>query len=902
MSNKKYLDNTGLNTVWNLIKTNFFDKNIGLDHPLYFRYRDNKNTDWLFKYNGIEIIYGGNTGNQNQEELYNIYISLQFEINENNYNVIDLSSGVYYATTSNTATKVSNELTLKQGDSVIYYNGQLKETIDVTPLKEITYSELKTLKDNNELIPGQQYRINDFVTTTNGDGGTNSAGNKFDIIVEAKSSNELSENAKACKTKFTNLYSVFNNYTLSNINTITAQYYVNNTVGPTNWAGVELNKIPSGIFNLSGLGFVPSTNTDIRTIKLAASGSYDLNLPAGKYWVLINYTSGNQKLNTVGAELVAQGSDTVISSDYHIGYTGNQYSNRLYCLEVPNDGIYNIKCYIIAHPNYDNGVVDATVTIQAGRFNNNINNIIPFINNNLSAWELKYSIENTSNIVNWVKSDGKGHIYYMKDEFGNECNYDFKNIRYGNYYTFDYEIDGKHIDGSSVYGNLCYNNVISMDVSGANGKLGFAKIYFKNTNNSAQCHSNRILHDNWQITFGNNCYDNYIGEKSQFITIGNNCHHNIIKCNSQYITLNNDCYSNTVDIGCESINFGERCNHNIVNCNSKNITLNNDCYSNTIGIGCETITFGERCRNNILNDGCLRNTFDSQCIANILDNDCNDNTFGLQCCDNKLGRLSNNNSFGAGCSNNIFGNNCIHNKFGANCSLNTLGNNCEYNEFLSNCSENMFSEYCSLNKFGSQCNKNIFELRCYSNEFGTNCYSNVFNINCNSNNFGADCFNNRFGIDCKNNLLTSNCHSNTFGNYCWDNKFGNGVFANTFGIDCSDIQIITAANSTTLLQFVRNFKFGNYCNKLKIYPKVSVTTADIAAGYLQNFEFGNNLGSTSQYTNIVLEGTAENLLGRKYITNIAKNFSGEIIQKCLMDIDKCFKTSYSNGKLTISSM
>ena len=127
---KKFLDNAGLNTVWNLIKNNFFDKTIGLDHPLYFKYKDNKNIDWLFKYNGIEIIYGGYGGSVN-EELNNNYNSLVSEITENDYNIIDLSSGVYYATTSTTATKVSNELTLKQGDSVISYNGQLKETFDV---------------------------------------------------------------------------------------------------------------------------------------------------------------------------------------------------------------------------------------------------------------------------------------------------------------------------------------------------------------------------------------------------------------------------------------------------------------------------------------------------------------------------------------------------------------------------------------------------------------------------------------------------------------------------------------------------------------------------------------------------------------------------------------------------
>lgn len=58
-------------------------------------------------------------------------------------------------------------------------------------LIELTHSELKTLRDNNNLISGIKYRITDYGTST-------FAGHQFDIIVEATSNNALSENAKAC--------------------------------------------------------------------------------------------------------------------------------------------------------------------------------------------------------------------------------------------------------------------------------------------------------------------------------------------------------------------------------------------------------------------------------------------------------------------------------------------------------------------------------------------------------------------------------------------------------------------------------------------------------------------------------------------------------------------------------
>lgn len=57
------------------------------------------------------------------------------------------------------------------------------------------------LRDNGELIPGQQYRITDYVTTTT-QSNTQSAGHQFDIIVTADDVNVLNENARACLHEF----------------------------------------------------------------------------------------------------------------------------------------------------------------------------------------------------------------------------------------------------------------------------------------------------------------------------------------------------------------------------------------------------------------------------------------------------------------------------------------------------------------------------------------------------------------------------------------------------------------------------------------------------------------------------------------------------------------------------
>lgn len=71
-----------------------------------------------------------------------------------------------------------------------------------SPIIEKTYAELKSLKDNEQLIPGQQYKIIDYVTTVNGEylsSGITVAGDLhlFDIVVTANTTHGFHEVARA---------------------------------------------------------------------------------------------------------------------------------------------------------------------------------------------------------------------------------------------------------------------------------------------------------------------------------------------------------------------------------------------------------------------------------------------------------------------------------------------------------------------------------------------------------------------------------------------------------------------------------------------------------------------------------------------------------------------------------
>lgn len=52
----------------------------------------------------------------------------------------------------------------------------------------------------------------------------------------------------------------------------------------------------------------------------------------------------------------------------------------------------------------------------------------------IEAWDIKYCLDNDKTRFQWAdETNGKGVIWWMKDEFGNEAPYDFKNVQFKRY-------------------------------------------------------------------------------------------------------------------------------------------------------------------------------------------------------------------------------------------------------------------------------------------------------------------------------------------------------------------------------------------------------------------------------------------------------------------------------------
>ena len=133
------------------------------------------------------------------------------------------------------------------------------------------------------------------------------------------------------------------------------------------------------------------------------------------------------------------------------------------------------------------------------------------------------------------EGNGKGVIYYMRDEYGNECPYDFKNIMFtvvegdDPLYTFvgEGEEVGDYLD-TTIFG-YCTNNVVKPCFSNAIQVLN--RVAFEDFTNN--CY---IGYDCRNITLGsfnhggatsvkiaNNCSDIHLFNGARFINIGAQC-------------------------------------------------------------------------------------------------------------------------------------------------------------------------------------------------------------------------------------------------------------------------------------------------------------------------------------------------------------------------------------------
>ena len=120
-----------------------------------------------------------------------------------------------------------------------------------------------------------------------------------------------------------------------------------------------VTEIPAEILALKN-----DAGVSITEVKSSQSGVFYIHkgeLTAVLEWIT---GSGNQRVNTVGLELVNT-NNQVVSSDYHWGRTGSSHWNNTYKLKVPSTGFYYVRYYAETNTNVLNSDVNVAYTLKA---------------------------------------------------------------------------------------------------------------------------------------------------------------------------------------------------------------------------------------------------------------------------------------------------------------------------------------------------------------------------------------------------------------------------------------------------------------------------------------------------------------------------------------------------------
>ena len=395
------------------------------------------------------------------------------------------------------------------------------DLINDTSMISVTWSQLKNLKDNSNLIPGTQYRITDYVATTNGDMRSCPANHPFDIIVIADAVNKLNEKARAIRHSGDTYFPEATKFEAWQV-----WYCIDNDIDRFAWADTNGNGVIYRLidefsndvpYDFKGLQFRPYGDViDVETMN---------NLPAtgveGKIYYIISAGETykwNPDWDTNGNGVVDEGEQKYIATaDTTFRYTfdsGSSTNNTDYSLSGWNNNVFGNKI----NPYF-----------------------VPQRKLNSIVFKGYYCY---SNIF--------GNICYS-NTFGNDC---YSNTFGNNCF-------------SNTFGNDCYSNTFENYCSFNT----FGNYYHSNTFEN-NCYSN---------TFGNYCHSNTFGNYCSFNTFGNYYHSNTFENYYDSNTFGNYCSYNTFGNYCHSNTFGNYCSYNTFGnyCNS-NTFKNGDNLKNYV--------------------------------------------------------------------------------------------------------------------------------------------------------------------------------------------------------------------------------------------------------------------------------------------------------------------------------
>ena len=394
----------------------------------------------------------------------------------------------------------------------------------------VTYSILKGLRDNGELVAGQQYIITDYATTTS-QAETRSAGHNFDIMVKAISTTGLSEIASAIRhagdTYFAN----------AKVNAWELKYCLDNDTARFQWADSSgkgvIYEMKDEFGNVAPYDF---KNIQFARYKITAVENSNISDLVNKYLGFKSvdspssvYPSGTTVQNTAVYRYTFCRLSGTTSYDVSVSQYGQ---NNFYChgniirpyfngkkMYLPNfvlggdgyDSLYGNECgencrdFSAYRACYNNHVGNEARICSIGQYfqsntigndfyNNSIGNNayyntigVWFNNNTIGLYFQNNSIgqyfQNNS-IGNYFRYNSIGNNFYRnsigESFYNNTIGNSFQSNSIGNY--FDYNTIGQSFGGNTIgqsfsdntIGNYTIGNIIGDDICGMNATEGFS--------------------------------------------------------------------------------------------------------------------------------------------------------------------------------------------------------------------------------------------------------------------------------------------------------------------------------------------------------------------------------------------------------------------------------------------
>lgn len=195
-----------------------------------------------------------------------------------------------------------------------------------------------------------------------------------------------------------------------------------------------------------------------------------------------------------------------------------------------------------------------------------------------------------------VEGDGQGTILMLKDEYGNQCPYDFKSIQFKRWAVTDSQqgrdgLDGKYMGVlNNVPANISIEDeddfiwayTFSSDATGSEDQVDYSLDGTHWVYGNVLAMAPDAMNDLNDIVFyGEYNYGNRFGVNCYRNSFGNNCGGN---------SFGNGCQNNSFGNGCNNNSFGNSCFQNSFGNYFQNNSFGNSCTYNSFGNYCQTIT------------------------------------------------------------------------------------------------------------------------------------------------------------------------------------------------------------------------------------------------------------------------------------------------------------------------